>query len=97
MGSSASGELTVTNESDFAIVEMHVTPVNNASWGPNLLGNHVLLPGDATLVNTSCDVFDVLLVDDQGVDCQVDNVDLCLNAADFVINNDTCTVFGAAR
>ena len=89
--------LHVTNQSDFTVVEMHVTQVDNPSWGPNLLGSAPLLPGDDFALDTSCDLFDVMLVDEQGVTCEVDNVDLCQNHADFVITNDTCTVFGAAK
>jgi len=88
-----SGQLTITNQSDFTITEMHVTPTTSVSWGPNLLGGDVLLPGEQTTVSTSCDTFDVMLVDSTGVSCEIDNIDLCLNNADFVIYNSTCTAF----
>src|SRR5262249_40321835 len=91
-----SGSLQVTNQSDFQIVEMHVTAVGNTTFGPNLLANAPLQPGDAVTVATSCDTFDVLLVDEQGVSCQIHNINLCDNNADFVIRNETCAVFGAA-
>ena len=87
--------LLVINESDFAIVELYLTEVNNPDWGPNLLGGDVLLPGEDLLLGVACDFYDALLVDEDGVDCEIQGIDLCLNDADWVIRNDTCLVFEA--
>jgi hypothetical protein len=94
---SADASLTVKNHSDFAIVELRVTPVGNPSWGPNLLAGDTLEPGESLVLAAECNTYDALLVDESGVDCQVNDVDLCLNDATWVINNDTCAVFGARR
>lgn len=91
-----SATLHVQNNSDFAIVEIHVTSVGSTTWGSNLLSGP-LQPGQSLTLGVSCGTFDALLVDEQGVDCQLHNVDLCLNQAAWVINNTTCTVFGAAK
>lgn len=90
------GSLTVTNSSDFSIIEMHVTGVNDPSWGPNLLAGNELLPGEQTTVDTSCGTYDVMLVDETNVSCEVDAIDLCANSADFVITNNTCAAFRLA-
>ncbi len=95
--SSSSATLHITNNSDFAITEMHVTPTDSSSWGPNLLHGDTLNPGEQMAVDTSCGTFDVLLVDESGVDCQLNSIDLCANDRDFVIDNSTCSVFVAAR
>ena len=87
--------LLVINESDFAIVELYLTEVNNPDWGPNLLAGDVLLPGEDLLLGVPCDFYDALLVDEDGVDCEIRGIDLCLNDADWVIRNDTCLVFEA--
>jgi hypothetical protein len=87
------GSITITNQSDFTIVEMHVTETTNISWGPNLLAGDVLLPGESATISTSCDNFDVMLVDNSGATCEIDNIDLCLNNSDFVINNNSCATF----
>lgn len=89
--------LTVTNNSDFAIVEIRVTEVDNSSWGDNLLRGDTLEPGEQLTLNADCGTYDALLVDEDGVDCELHSVDLCLNDADWVIGNNTCAVFGAAR
>jgi hypothetical protein len=93
---STNGDLTVTNSSDFAITEMHVTQTTNISWGPNLLAGTVLLPGQQTTVTAVCDTYDVMLVDQSGATCEIDNINLCLNSADFVITNSSCTTFRKA-
>ena len=92
--SSSSGSLHVTNQSSFAIVEFHVAPNGSQTWGPNLLASNPLNPGEDFAVDTSCGTYDVMLVDEQGVDCEIDGIDLCANNADFVIHNNTCAVFG---
>src|SRR5687767_13207234 len=80
-GDPVDGTLTVENQSDFAIVELHVTPVGSSTWGPNLLGGDVLLPDESITLGVDCDLYDALLVDEDGEDCEVEAVDLCLNDA----------------
>lgn len=95
--STSDASLRVENRSDFAIVQIHVTPVGKASWGPNLLAGDTLEPGETIVLGADCGTYDALLVDEAGVDCEVDAIDLCLNDATWVIRNNTCTVFGAAK
>lgn len=89
--------LTVTNSSDFALTEIYLTDVGNSSWGPNLISGDVLLPDEHLTLGVNCSTYDALIVDESGVDCEVDNIDLCLNNADWVITNSTCPVFGVAK
>jgi hypothetical protein len=96
-GCASDATLSVDNQSDFSIVELHVTQVDNPDWGPNLLGNRPLDPGDSITLGVGCDTYDALLVDESGVDCELHSVDLCLNDADWIIHNNTCTVFAAAK
>ena len=90
-------QLHVHNTSSFSIVEIHVTSVGSTTWGPNLIAGTTLVPGDSLAIDVSCGTYDALLVDEQGVDCQVHDIELCGNHADWVIDNNTCTVFGTAR
>jgi hypothetical protein len=89
--------LRVQNSSHFDIVELHLTGVNNPNWGPNLLGSDVLLPGESITLGVDCGFYDALLVDEDDVDCELHDLDLCLNDADWIIRDNTCTVFGAVR
>jgi hypothetical protein len=94
-GSNAS--LRVRNQSDFAITEIRVTSVGSTTWGPNLIGGDILAPGEVLTVDVSCDTYDALLTDESGAQCTIHDVDLCFNTADWVIGNDTCPVFAAAK
>jgi hypothetical protein len=89
--------LHVQNSSDFSIVEIRVTSVGSTTWGPNLLGGDILAPGEMLTIDVTCGTYDALLVDESGVDCQLHSVDLCFGDASWVIRNNTCTVFGAAK
>jgi hypothetical protein len=93
----ADASLLVVNESDFAISELYLTEIDNPDWGPNLLRGDVLLPDEELLLGVNCDFYDALLIDEDGVECEVFDLDLCLNDATWVIRNNTCTVFGAKQ
>lgn len=95
--SGSDATLRVQNSSDFEIVKLHLTSVGSSTWGPNLLGNDSLRPGESITLGVDCGFYDALLVDDTNVDCELNDLDLCLNDADWIIRNNTCTVFGAAK
>jgi len=88
--------LTVENRSDFDIVDLRVA-LSGGAYGDNLLRGDQLQPGESIDLGVRCETYDARLIDDSGVDCEVLDLDLCLNDARWVIRNDTCTTFGAAR
>lgn len=88
--------LTVVNESDFVIEEVFITDVNASGWGPNLLAGDVLFPGESMVIyDIECGVYDALLVDETGLECELLGIDLCFDDATWVITNNTCDVFAA--
>ncbi|HEY5933281.1 MAG TPA: hypothetical protein VIU61_01525 [Kofleriaceae bacterium] len=87
--------LTVVNQSDYAVTELYLTSSVDIGWGSNVLRGDVLFPAEQISLAVSCDVYDALLVDEDGVECQLDDIDLCLNDATWIIRNNTCSVFGA--
>ena len=89
------GTLTVENRSAFYIYELYVAPVGTVTWGPNLLAGDFLAPSEVIHVDVTCDNYDAKLIDDTGVECRVYNLDLCLNDAVWIIDNNTCSVFNA--
>lgn len=89
--------LTVTNDSDYIIDELYVTQVDSTNWGANLLGGDGLFPDESITLAVECDFYDAKLIDESGVDCIVHDLDLCANDADWIIRNNTCPVFGAAK
>jgi len=91
--SSSDATLTVVNHSDFTIVDIRVAPVDTVDFGPNLLGSDVLLPGEQLTLGVDCATYDAEVVDEQGVTCDLTDLDLCLNDARWIITNNTCAVF----
>jgi hypothetical protein len=87
--------LLVSNRSDFEIHEMYVTPSNSPSWGPDLLDGTILFPGESTYIGLDCGTYDAMLIDETGAVCEVTNLDLCFDDADWIIRNSSCSVFEA--
>ena len=88
--------LLVANDSDYFIYELYLTEVDNPDWGRNFLAGDFLAPGEDFLItDIECDFYDALLVDEDGVECELLDVDLCFDDATWVIRNNTCTVFAA--
>lgn len=87
--------LLVSNRSDFEIHELYVTPVGASTWGDNLLGQDILLPGDKLDLGISCGTYDAMIIDETGAVCELDGVDLCFDDADWIIRNNSCSVFEA--
>ena len=87
--------LTVVNDSDYVIYEIYLTETDNPDWGPNLLRGDVLYPDEELVLGVPCDFYDALLVDEDDVECEVHDLNLCLNDAVWVIRNNTCSVFEA--
>src|SRR5262245_39931503 len=84
--------LLVVNQSDFAIVELYVTPVGNPDWGPNLVSGAPLFPtNDVLLTDLPCDTYDVMMVAEDGVSCELGAMDLCFQDSTWVIDNNTCS------
>jgi hypothetical protein len=92
----ADATLSVDNQSDFVITELYLTDVGSSTWGPNLLSGDQLNPAETLRLGVDCSTYDAMLVDETGVSCEVDDLDLCLNDAVWVIRNNTCTAFSAA-
>ena len=85
--------LTVVNQSDFVIEEIYLTEVDNPDWGRNLLGGDPLFPDEELTLGVECDLYDALLVDEDGEECRLRGIDLCLNDATWYISNNTCVAF----
>ena len=87
-------QFVVSNRSSFVLDEVHLADVGSPTWGPNLLPD-VLFPGeDLVIANISCGTYDVLVVDEDGVECSLLGNDLCFQDTDhWIIDNvtlDTC-------
>jgi hypothetical protein len=87
------GSLTLRNASSYMIYQMHLSPYDDPSWGPDLLNSDPLLPGEGgTAPVFACSKYDLKLVDDEGGECIVNDIDLCFNDEDWTIDDDTLAI-----
>ena len=91
--SSSNGTITVRDDSSFKLVELRVAPVDQVSWGPNLLPSE-LFPGDELTIDVSCDTYDVLVTDEAGRMCTLNNLDLCFSDNVWIIDDQTLATCG---
>jgi len=81
--------LTVFNDSGFTIVELNLVPNFAGTWGRDYLGGRDLLDGEEITLAVDCGFYDARLIDEDGFVCEVLDLDLCLNNADWVITPTT--------
>lgn len=92
-------QLTVSNRSSYFIEEIHLAATASPVWGPDLVSGALAPGGDVIISQIACNTYDVMVVDETGVSCELHGLDLCFNADSWVINDvtlDTCA-FNAAR
>lgn len=84
--------LTIANQSSYVLTEVYVAEVDDASWGPNLLSDDLYPGEDLIVTNFDCDYYDVLVVDETGVECELRDLELCFDDATWVIDDFTLDV-----
>ncbi len=64
------------NQSSWEIHEIYFSPASNRNWGDDYLGSEVLEKGDAlTLTDIEAGTWDVMLVDEDGDQCVLEDID----------------------
>ncbi|GAB4510762.1 MAG: hypothetical protein Tsb0020_28320 [Haliangiales bacterium] len=84
--------LTVQNDSSYIIDYLYITPSYSGNWGPDLLGSRSLYPGESATVSVDCGEYDVLVVDEFGVECALYDFDLCFDDSIWYVDNFTLDV-----
>lgn len=85
----AGNKVVIKNKSDWEIHHLFLSPTENEQWGPDQLGEHVIESGGTfELRNIPCDSYDVMLVDEDGDECVVPEVDICSGQSGWIISND---------
>lgn len=80
--------LTIVNRSDFVLIEIRIARTDvNEPYGPNLIPGD-LFPDESVTIFVDCDFYDVLIVDEDGFEFEIIDVDLCFSDDTFVITND---------
>jgi hypothetical protein len=68
-------EWTITNNSKWAIHEIHISACNERNWGPDRMGSDIMYTGDSyVLHDVDAGCYDVLFVDQDGDKCDVRGV-----------------------
>jgi hypothetical protein len=88
--------LFVINHSDFVIEQIYLTDIDARGRSANYLGGDALSPGDERVLDVACGLYDALLIDEDGVECELEAIDLCSTDAAWHIYNNTCVAFEAA-
>ena len=92
--SDSDSSLTIDNQSSYALYEVYIADIDAPTWGPDLLGGDILLPGEAISVLLDCGDYDALIVDEDGVQCELLGLDLCFDDAVWVVDNFTLNTCG---
>lgn len=94
---STDSSVTFHNSSNWAIMRIHLSPVSQATWGPDQLGSSVLSTGGSfTLHGVPCDSYDLKLVDQDGDECILNAVNICAENSGWDIDNNdllSCQAF----
>jgi hypothetical protein len=86
--SSSDGSITIDNASSHVLTRVCVAPVDQVSWGPNLLPD-VLYTNEELTISVACNSYDVLITDDSSRDCVLGNLDLCFSDKVWTVDNST--------
>ena len=92
VASEGDSSFTIANRSSYFLEEIHLAEVSDPTWGPDLIAG-ALAPGqDLIITGIDCGTYDVLVVDETGVDCELSNIDLCFDDDAWVIDDFTLDV-----
>jgi hypothetical protein len=81
--------VTVFNQTAWVLTHFYLSPVDEADWGPDQLGDQVIGEGDSFEIrNIPCDSYDVRLIDEDGDECIVAEVDICSGDEGWVIDSE---------
>jgi hypothetical protein len=84
--------LTISNQSSYFIDQIHLAEVSDPTWGPDLIDGSLAPGEEVTIVDIDCGTYDVLVVDETGVECELANLDLCFDDEAWVIDDLTLDV-----
>ena len=78
----------IVNQSKWEIHHFFLSSTGEDHWGPDQLGEEVVGTGESfTLKSIPCDSYDVKLVDEDGDECVVDDIDICGGAESWTITD----------
>jgi hypothetical protein len=79
----------VQNQTDWEIHHLFLAHAGKEKWGPDLLAGQIIAVGGSfELRKVACGTWDVKLVDEDGDECIMGDIDLCAAKEGWVITND---------
>lgn len=88
-GHAEESTLEIVNGTSWDIHHLFLSPVDDDAWGPDQLGDKVLGSGESfRLRGIPCDTFDIKIIDEDGDECVVVEVDLCAEDAVWELTDD---------
>ncbi len=83
----ADSQLTIENDSSYSFQQINLAPVDQVTWGSNLIPD-MLLPSESLHISQiDCGNYDVRLTTDAGSECILSNLSLCFDNAIWTIDN----------
>jgi hypothetical protein len=68
----------IINGSSWDVHHLFLSPVSDEAWGADQLRDNIIQSGEAfTITGIPCDSYDVKVVDEDGDECVIEEVDLC--------------------
>jgi len=68
----------IINQSKWEIHHIYLSSSDDQEWGPDQLEDETLAKGESlTLTGIECDLYDIQVVDEDGDECVIEEVDLC--------------------
>ena len=68
----------IINQSKWEIHHVFLSSVDDENWGEDQLEDDILAKGDTlTITGIPCDLYDVKVVDEDGDECIIEEVDMC--------------------
>jgi hypothetical protein len=87
------GTVALHNSSRYDIHSIQLSPADQVEWGANLISGDVLMHGEkAQLAVFDCKKYDLRMIDDENIECVIDDIDLCFEDKQWTINDDVLAV-----
>ena len=82
--------VVIRNDSQWSIHNLYLSSVDTEEWGPDQLGDEVIESGGGkfTLTDIPCDAYDIKLVDEDGDECVINAIALCVDDGAWVITDE---------
>ena len=79
----------IKNSSSWALHHLYISSVDVEEWGDDQLGDAVIANGEQfTLTGVPCDAYDVKVVDEDGDECIINAVPLCVDDDAWEVTDD---------